>query len=308
MPDAAFAPLVLAAADGAWAAVLPYGAHVVGWRPAPESDGAAAVRPAADAERLFVSARAEYHAGAAIRGGVPVIFPQFGDRVPGPDPSIRHGFARTRPWKLVPPGPTDTDDPNTHAEAAGARTAIFTLADDAETRARWPHAFRATLRVRAAGPTLTLALDVENTGAAPFAFTGALHTYLRVGDAARARVLGLEAAPARDQAAAGAARDPLGAPLGFGAEVDHLYPDAPPVVALDDPALGRATRVAREGWRDVVVWNPGPERGAALADLEPDGWRHFVCVEAVAAEPVVVAPGARWRGAQRLTAAPPGGR
>ncbi len=293
MPDSAFVPLALAAADGARAAVLPYGAHLVSWTPAPGAPGGAD-------ERLFVSRRAEYRAGAAVRGGVPVIFPQFSDVVAGPGPSIRHGFARTRPWRVV----------RTERAADGAAEAVLALADadlDADTRARWPHPFRAELRVRVAGATLAVTLAVENTGDAPFAFTGALHTYLRAGDAAAARARGLEAAPARDNAAAGAPRPPLGTPLGFGAEVDHLYPRVPGPVTLDDPALGRATRAEQTGFPDVVVWNPGPARGAALADLEPDGWRRFACVEAAAAEPVTVAPGARWDGAQCLTCVPFGG-
>ncbi|GJG85757.1 D-hexose-6-phosphate mutarotase [Gemmatimonadetes bacterium T265] len=291
MTDAPFTPLVLTATDGAHATVLPYGAHVVGWTPAPAT-------PGGGDERLFVSARAEYRAGAAVRGGVPVIFPQFGDRVAGPGPSIRHGFARTRPWRVVRAA---------HA-SDGTAEAVLALADadlDAETRARWPHPFRAELTVRVAGAALALTLEVENTGVAPLPFTAALHTYLRVGDAARARVRGLEAAAGSDTAAGGAPLAPAGAPLGFGGEVDHLYVHVPGPVTLDDPALGRATRVDQTGFRDVVVWNPGPVRGASLADLEPDGWRRFVCVEAAAAgEPVVVAPGGRWAGAQRLTSGP----
>lgn len=27
---------------------------------------------------------------------------------------------------------------------------------------------------------------------------------------------------------------------------------------------------------DVVVWNPGPERAKAIADLGDDDWRHYV--------------------------------
>ena len=86
----------------------------------------------------------------------------------------------------------------------------------------------------------------------------------------------------------------------FAGEVDRVYADAPNEVALREP--GRALVVAADGFADVVVWNPGPDRAAALADLEPDGWRRFVCVEAAAAaRPVEVALGERWIGAQRLT-------
>ena len=287
MPEPPFSPVVLTAADGAGAAVLPYGAHVVSWTPAPDA-------PGGFTERLFVSERSEYRVGAAVRGGVPVIFPQFSDIVAGAGPSIRHGFARTRPWQLV----------RAERTADGAATAVLALVDDAETRARWPHAFRLELTVRVAGDALAIALAVENTGDTPFAFTGALHTYLRVGDVTAARVRGLEGAAGRDNAATGAPLAPAGAPLRFAGEVDHLYVHVPGPVTVDDAALGRATRVTQAGFRDVVVWNPGAERAAALADLEPGGWQRYTCVEAAAAEPVTVAPGARWGGTQTLTCRP----
>ncbi len=283
----AFTPLTLVGAGGARAAILPYGAHLVGWTPA-------GTEASATEECLFVSARSEYRAGAAVRGGIPVIFPQFSDRVAGPGPSIRHGFARTRPWQVARTG---------HA-SDGTAEAVLTLADAPDTRERWPHAFHAELVVRVGGAVLTVTLAVENTGDAPFAFTGALHTYLRVEDVTAARVLGLESLAARNNAADGTPLAPLGAPLTFGGEVDQLFLEVPGPVTLDEPARGRAIHIDQTGFPDVVVWNPGPARAAALTDLEPEGWRRYACIEAVAAEPVTIAPGTRWEGTQRLTRLP----
>ena len=57
------------------------------------------------------------------------------------------------------------------------------------------------------------------------------------------------------------------------------------------------------GFTDVVVWNPGPDRGAALSDLELGGWLRMLCVEAaVIGAPVRLEPGERWTGQQTLTA------
>ena len=77
--------LELIAPDGARAVVALHGAHVLSWTPA----GAP--------EQLYLSPKSEFTAGQAIRGGVPVCFPQFAARGPLP----KHGFARTRPWQLV---------------------------------------------------------------------------------------------------------------------------------------------------------------------------------------------------------------
>jgi glucose-6-phosphate 1-epimerase len=57
------------------------------------------------------------------------------------------------------------------------------------------------------------------------------------------------------------------------------------------------------GFPDAVIWNPGAERGAALKDLEPDGFRRMLCVEAAVVEtPVLLPAGKRWTGAQSITA------
>jgi glucose-6-phosphate 1-epimerase len=64
--------------------------------------------------------------GQAVRGGVPVCFPWFGRRHGMP----AHGFARNRDWHLADRSPDRV---------------VFTLDDDDETRALWPHRFHAEL-------------------------------------------------------------------------------------------------------------------------------------------------------------------
>ena len=72
-------------------------------------------------------------------------------------------------------------------------------------------------------------------------------------------------------------------------------------LAID--CLPRRTRVAMRGFSDVVVWNPGAERGASLPDMDPSGWLRMLCVEAaVVGTPVKLRPGERWTGQQTLTA------
>jgi glucose-6-phosphate 1-epimerase len=274
--------LTLTAADGARAEIYLHGAHVTSWI------------PAGGRERLFVSERAEFREGASIRGGIPVIFPQFST---GALP--KHGFARTSSWTVV-------SSPPPHPGARGVPSrAVLALRDSADTRAVWAHEFAAELTVEVGGASLAVSLGVTNSGGAPLAFTAALHSYLRVSDAARATVAGLHGVRYRDQTRPTAGDEIDMAPaLGFAGEVDRVYLDAPSPLVLHDPSAPDhgALELRADGFPDVVVWNPWAEKARALADMHDDEYRAMVCVEAAAvARPVTLAPGSRWIGTQRLT-------
>ena len=272
----------LAAPDGARAEVALHGAHVLSWRPAREPGATEAV------ERLFLSERSVWQEGVAIRGGVPIIFPQFADTGPLP----KHGFARTREWQIVDAQPARD----------GRARMTFRLVDSAETRALWPHAFAADLTITVGEQVLELALSLSNPGDAPFACTTALHSYLRVADVAAVELHGLSAVGYRDSTAGGREGIQQEPAVTIRGEVDRVYLDAPSRLALFEGGR-HVLDIATTGFPDAVVWNPGPEKGAALADLEPGGFARMLCVEAAAVgAPVVVEPGGRWVGTQTLTA------
>ena len=257
-------PVRLHGADGASALVSRYGGQVLSWI-------------CGGHERLYLSPRASYTPGQAIRGGVPVIFPQFSDRGPGP----RHGFARVREW--------------THA--GGGR---FLLRDDQAGYAAWPHRFQAELTVELGADSLAIALRVDNTGAEPFAFTAALHTYLGVDDLAAVRLEGLGGRRYSDATRDGESDVQHEAALRFDSELDRLYPGIAGGLRLDE--AGRSLRVDAEGFPDTVVWNPGAALAANLADLGAGVSGLVVCLDAAAAAtPVSLAAGASWRGRQILT-------
>jgi glucose-6-phosphate 1-epimerase len=266
--------VVLRSADGAVAEVHADGAHVTSWRPAPDGE-----------ERLFLSARTELREGAAIRGGIPVIFPQFAAEGPLP----RHGFARTTRWALEMVGQLDD----------GSAYARFMLRDSAATRAIWPASFAARLTACVNGRRLVTRLSVENTGDAPIRFTAALHTYVRVGDIHDVALEGLQGRRFRESAAPGVLRVDESPALRPEGEVDRVYVGVEHPLLLREPT--RALAIEASGFPDVIVWNPGAEKAAALKDMEPGGERHMLCVEAGAVQqPVTVAPGAEWHGEQTL--------
>lgn len=264
--------LALSTAAGAQAVVSPFGAQVLSWKPARGS------------ERLYLSPQARFDGATAIRGGIPVCFPQFAalGRLP------KHGFARTRPWSVID-------------QRTGDGFALLTLrlTEDDETFALWPHAFAAELTVVLENERLDIELEIENTGHAPFAFTCALHTYLRVREVENIRLEGLYGYDYRDATDHDRVKRDTGDVLTVDGEIDRVYHDVarPQLLRDTDRSLG----IQAEGFPDVVVWNPWEARCAALADMPANGFRHMLCVEAASARrKIALDAGANWHGRQTL--------
>jgi glucose-6-phosphate 1-epimerase len=233
-------------------------------------------------ERLFVSPKASVSPGQAIRGGMPVIFPQFGTRGAGP----RHGFARHLAWEAI-------------AGETGQDSVRFRLRQSAETLRVWAHEFEAQISACLIPHGLSVELAVRNTGRRPFSFTCALHTYLRINDIGAIRIEGLQGVAYQDATRSGSwdmQRTPF---LVFQGEVDRVYRDCGERLVLVDGES--RTEIRQNGFRDVVAWNPGPDLAARMPDLGPGGHREFVCIEAGAIhEPIELAPGDAWDGSQVL--------
>ena len=236
-------------------------------------------------ERLYLSPRSRFDGKTAIRGGVPICFPQFNQRGPLP----KHGFARKLPWLA--------DVPPTLDEQAAALTLRLTSSE--ATRVFWQPSFEATLTLRLRPASLQMTLGVRNTGEAPLHFTGALHTYLAVNDIGAVQLDGLRGQPEWD-ALTGQHSRASGA-LSFHGEFDRVYGAAAQALVLHD---GR-DRLAIEqspSFADTVVWNPGADKGASLSDMPADGYARMLCVEAAQVmQPVTVDAGAQWQGWQSLS-------
>jgi len=224
----------------------------------------------------------------AIRGGVPVCFPQFSGR----GAIMKHGFARASLWTL-------DEVSNAHASSS----AIFTLRDDEYTQAIWPYAFLAQLTLTLETDRLVITLSVTNRGDAPWTFTGALHTYLRVADIGRTELAGLQNTRYQD-----ATNDNLEVverdhTIRIDAELDRVYLTPPASLQLIEN--GKPSLIIEQtGFTDTVVWNPGPILARTLKDLPDDDWRRMLCVEAAcAAAPIAVQPGETWIGSQAFSVA-----
>jgi len=258
--------------SGATALIHHHGAHVTSWK------------TAEGIERLFLSERTDFSANAAIRGGVPIIFPQFAALGPLP----KHGFARTSEWQF-------------DASQSIDNLAVFTLSQSTQTLAAWPFRFLASYRVLLQPNELRLQLMIRNDDVKDLSFTAALHTYLRVNDIDKVSVHGLQGLRCRDSANGNTEFVESNEAIHFAGEVDRIYMNSSSLILMNDSL--HSMRCSAQGFTDTVIWNPGAVLSKKLADMDDDGYRHMVCIEAAVIEsPITLAPNDSWQGIQTLVA------
>lgn len=259
--------------DGALAEIYLHGAHVTRWVPAGGED------------ELFLSPTAQFTTQSSIRGGIPVIFPQFAER----GPFVRHGFARCMDWEIA-----STHQTNLEVSAE------FLLHATEQTRQDWPFNFEARLKVTLLNASLDVQLSIFNVDVTALDFTAALHTYLQVADVEKADLYGLTGHKFEETLAERVEGTQSEEPLYFKGPIDRIYYQAPKSLLVREPL--RSTRVEMRGFEDVVVWNPWGEISRGLADMQPQNYLHMLCVEAAAiGHPIHLQPDQTWSGGQTLT-------
>lgn len=256
------------------ASLLTYGAHMLEWNPAGEHPG------------LYLSPATLMKPGAAVRGGVPVIFPWFGAYDGNKKPDVQypmHGFARVSVWTVE----------RTHFSPDGDVEIALSLAASDTTKMYGFDNFRCQITFEI-GKALSMTLEVTNLGAEPFTFEEGFHTYFKVGDARQTSVEGLQGTTYLDKRDDGKAKVQEEKLLRFTRDVDQVHVNTASDLVIRDGAWKRETTVEKSGSSATVCWNPWTVLTPNFKDLEPDSWEHFVCVEALNCfdDRVTIAPGA----------------
>jgi D-hexose-6-phosphate mutarotase len=235
-------------------------------------------QPVGHGEVLWVSRQSKYEPGKAIRGGVPICWPWFGDHPMDPKKPA-HGFVRTMVWKVLDASVVDQTQTRVR----------LGLSDDDRTRAVWAHAFDLTVAVTV-GPELTVELTGVNQGEEEVVCGGALHSYFTVAEVSGIAILGLEGRTYIDKVDSLKRKVQRG-PVQITGPTDWVFLDTTTDCVIEDPGLARRVRVAKSGSRTTVVWNPWKEKAAAMADFGDQAYHTMVCVEAANAAEDVVAVG-----------------
>jgi D-hexose-6-phosphate mutarotase len=252
--------------DTAMATVVLQGAHVLSFQPHGQ-------QPV-----LWVSQNSYFTAGKAIRGGIPVCWPWFANHPADPGKPA-HGFARTSQWSVL--GSELTPEGATHLRLG--------LTDTSATRALWPHPFQLELSVMV-GADLQVELLVRNPEDTAFTCTEALHSYFSVSDITNITLKGLEGGAYLDKVAGNQRRNQTG-PVTISGETDRVYLETMAECVIVDLGWQRQIRVAKQGSRTTVVWNPWAEKARHMADFGAEEYRQMVCVEtANAGNEVITVP------------------
>lgn len=238
--------------SGAGAEVYLHGAHVTSWK------------NCSGDELFFVSRESHFVPDKPIRGGIPVIFPQFGG---GPLP--QHGLARISDWTPAQTGVGED----------GTVSLLLRLTDTPASLAMWPYPFVLELGVQLREDQLTVTYRARNTGQEMFEYYAVLHTYFRVADIRKTALYGLEGITFIDSLREDIREVEARPVIRFAGETDRIYVSAPNTLCLRGEASGRTFTIEKRNMPDVVVWNPWIAKAQRMPDFGDDEYQWMVCVE-----------------------------
>ena len=212
---------------------------------------------------LWLSETSFFKAGKAIRGGVPICWPWFGEHKT--DSSLpQHGFARNFLWELL-----EVNETNEYSTEVRLQ-----LKSSAESLKLWPYRFELLLRVTVA-QTLTIALTTKNCDEKSFEITSALHSYFAVANIDNVYVEGLDTTTYFD--ALTKENKMQRGNLYISKEVDRIYQEVHNPLTLHDQ--DRTVHICAEGSSSVVVWNPWIDKCATMSDMKDDAYKTMLCIE-----------------------------
>jgi glucose-6-phosphate 1-epimerase len=268
------------------------GAHLTQWTPKNSS-------PA-----IYLSSKSAIAPGKPIRGGIPVLFPWFGERWDGKDfeaahniKSPMHGFGRVTVWTLD----------RVHLSPDGEVLVVLSLLPDDQSRSFGYGSFHAIMEFRI-GAELHVALTVTNTGSTPMPFEEGFHTYYAVSDVPAVRVDGLRGSTYLDKRDNFIRKVQRETQFAFTRDVDQVHVHTSEPITVHDPAGHRSFAIQKTGSQTTVIWNPWSVLNPGIPDLPEDAWQHFICAEVVNAadDRINLQPGATHGMAMTIRVQPEG--
>lgn len=209
------------------------GAHLFSWQP-----------KHAKQDVLWTSEIEPFNAGSAIRGGVPICYPNFGAGLDGNQTPF-HGTARTSLWELSA----------YVVEKDGVRLTFQLL----------PHAKVEMLL----GETCQIHFTQLNEKPSQLA----LHSYFNLADITQADVSGL---PTRCFNSLTKSEQAVENPRKIAENIDCIYTLEQPISVIHDHGNARQIEIEHQNASEIVLWNPWHKPTGSMSET---GYQTMVCVE-----------------------------
>jgi len=214
-----------------------------------------------DKELLWLSSESAFERGSAIRGGIPLCWPRFGNL----DKSLpQHGFARASLFELID-----------ITEKSDILTVVhMQLRSSQESRKIWNFEFVLDIFFYISD-TLEIEMKTGNKDAKEFLLTQAFHTYFAVSDISDVRIYGLDSKLYLNSLTGEETRQK--GDILIDKEVDRIYKESEECITLVDKEY--EVSINAEYSNSVIVWNPWIEKCTQMSAMSRDAYREFVCIE-----------------------------
>ena len=210
---------------------------------------------------LWLSDRSSFEKGKAIRGGIPICWPRFGNL----DKALpQHGFARVMPFRLVSITEKNPRLTQVHLQ----------LKSTPESREIWDYEFVLDV-VFDISEKLTISMTTHNLDKRDFLLTQAFHSYFKVSDIDDVSISGLEGISFLDTL-----QDKRGLEdkaLSIKSETDRVYEGDIGMIILKDK--NKEVKISANNSASAIVWNPWVEKSADMSGMKSEAYKEFVCIE-----------------------------
>ena len=213
------------------------GAHLFSWQPAQTQQ-----------DVLWLSEIEPFETGTAIRGGVPICYPWFGNAG-----TPAHGFARTSLWQL--------SDYEIRTDKVRLVFSLFSALNIVLAKVEMEFSEQCELRFTHYGNSAMKNVQV------------ALHSYFNVADINRTQIANL---PTECFNSLSQSQEIVPSPRTINENVDCIYAAPQQPTEIHDQANQRTLFVTHQNASDVVLWNPWHKATSSMAE---NGYQTMVCVE-----------------------------
>ena len=213
------------------------GAHLFSWQPAQSQQ-----------DVLWLSEIEPFETGTAIRGGVPICYPWFGNAA-----SPAHGFARTSLWQL--------SDYEIRTDKVRLVFSLFSALNIVLVKVEMQFSKQCELRFTHYGDSAMKNVQV------------ALHTYFNVADINHTQIANLSTECFNSLSQS---QEIVPSPRAIRENVDCIYTAPQQPTEVHDIGNHRIITVEHLNAGNVVLWNPWHK---TTSNMTENGYQTMVCVE-----------------------------